>query len=74
MKDSIVQQCLDILKRDDIKNEIKILFKPVFHFILHEVNPYIYFIVTLICFIFIVTLANLILLILILRSKFLSKN
>ena len=29
MKDSLVQQCLDILKRDDVKNEFKIMFKPL---------------------------------------------
>ena len=28
MKDTLVQQCLDILKRDDIKNELKNIFKP----------------------------------------------
>ena len=38
MKDSIVQQCLDILKRDDVKNEFKMLFKPVIDFILFEIK------------------------------------
>ena len=69
MKDSLVQQCLDVLKREDIKNELKKLLKPVFNYILHEINPYIYIIITLICFIFIMILANLILLILILRNR-----
>jgi hypothetical protein len=69
MKETLVHQCLDILKREDIKNELKILFKPVFNYILHEINPYIYIIITLICFIFIMILANLILLILLLRNK-----
>ena len=39
MKDSLVQQCLDILKREDIKNEFKMLLKPVIDFILYEINP-----------------------------------
>jgi hypothetical protein len=69
MKDTLVQQCLDILKREDIKHELKGLFKPVFNYILHVFNPYIYIIITLICFIFIMILANLILLILLLRNK-----
>lgn len=74
MKETLVHQCLDILKREDIKNELKVLFKPVFHYILNEINPYIYIIITLICFIFIMILANLILLILLLRNKqFISK-
>ena len=33
MKDSFVQQCLDILKREDIKSEFKMLLKPVIDFI-----------------------------------------
>lgn len=69
MKDSIVQQCLDILKRDDVKNEFKMLFKPVIDFILFEINPYIYITVTLVFMIFIMILAILLLLIFILRNK-----
>ena len=48
MKDSLVQQCLDILKRDDIKNEFKSILKPIIDFILYEINPYIYITVTLV--------------------------
>ena len=69
MKDSLVQQCLDILKRDDIKNEFKMLLKPVIDFILYEINPYIYIIVALVFLIFIMILAILIILIMILRNK-----
>ena len=69
MKDSIVQQCLDILKRDDIKNEFKRLLKPVIDFIIYEINPYIYMIMALVFLIFVMILAILILLILIIRNK-----
>lgn len=69
MKDSFVQQCLDILKRDDIKNEFKMLLKPVIDFILYEINPYIYITVTLVFLLFIMILAILIILILIIRNK-----
>jgi hypothetical protein len=69
MKDSFVQQCLDILKRDDIKNEFKKLLKPVIDFILYEINPYIYIIMSLVFLIFVMMLAILILLILIIRNK-----
>jgi hypothetical protein len=69
MKESFVQQCLDILKRDDIKTEFKMLLKPVIDFILYEINPYIYIIVSLVFLIFIMMLANLIILILIIRNK-----
>jgi len=69
MKESYAQQCLDILKRDDVKNELKILFKPVIDFILLEINPYIYITVILVFFIFVMILAILLILILLLRNK-----
>jgi hypothetical protein len=69
MKDSFVQQCLDILKREDIKNEFKMLLKPVIDFILYEINPYIYIIMSLVFLIFVMILAILIMLILIIRNK-----
>jgi hypothetical protein len=69
MKESLVQQCLDILKRDDIKNEFKMLLKPIIDFILYEINPYIYITVALVFLIFIMILAILIILIILLRNK-----
>ncbi len=69
MKDSLVQQCLDILKREDIKNEFKMLLKPVIDFILYEINPYIYITVSLVFLIFIMILAILVILIMVLRNK-----
>ena len=69
MKDSLVQQCLDILKRDDIKNEFKMLLKPLIDFILYEINPYIYITVALVFLIFVMILAILIILIMLLRNK-----
>ena len=69
MKDSLVKQCLEILKRDDIKNEFKLLLSPVIDFILYEINPYIYMIITLVFIIFLMILAILVILILLLRNK-----
>jgi hypothetical protein len=69
MKESVVQMCLDILKRDDIKNELKLLFTPIMEFILFEINPYIYITVTLVFLIFVMILAILIILIFLLRNK-----
>ena len=69
MKDTLVQQCLDILKRDDIKNEFKMLLKPIIDFILYEINPYIYITVSLVFLIFVMILAILIILIILLRNK-----
>ena len=69
MKDTLVQQFLDILKREDVKSEIKTLFKPVIDFVLLEINPYIYITVALVFFIFVMILAILVILILVLRNK-----
>ncbi len=54
----IVEQCLDILKRDDIKQEIRKLSSIV----LYEINPYIYIIIMFGLLLFILNLAILILL------------
>lgn len=69
MKDSLVQQCLDILKRDDIKNEFKLMLNPLIDFILFEIYPYIYLTVIFFLLIFLMILAILLLLIYILRNK-----
>jgi hypothetical protein len=74
MKETIVQQCLDILKRDDVKNEFKMLLKPVIDFILYEINPYIYITVALVFMIFIMILAILLILLYILRNKHIFRN
>ena len=59
MKNStLVQQCLDILKRDDIKQESRKLSSIV----LYEINPYIYIIIIVVLLLFILNLAILILL------------
>lgn len=69
MKDSLIKQCLDILKTDDVRREIKILFSPVTDSILYEIYPYIYIIIFLVFLIFIMILAILIILVTILRNK-----
>jgi len=69
MKDSIITQCLDILKTPDVRNEIKILFSPVTDLILYEIYPYIYVIIFLVFLIFILILAILVILVTLLRNK-----
>ena len=69
MKESIVQQCLDVLKREDIKIEIKRFFTPVIDLCFNEINPYMYITLFLVFSIFIMNLAILVLLILVLRNK-----
>ena len=69
MKDSLIKQCLDILKTDDVRTEIKVLFSPVTDLILYEIYPYIYLIILLVFLIFILILAILSILLLVLRNK-----
>ena len=69
MKDTIIQQCLEVLKRDDIKYELKSFFKPIIELIFEQVYPYIYIILSLVFLIFIMILAILILLLFILRNN-----
>lgn len=68
-KNSLVQQCLDILKTDDVKTEMKRVFAPIIELVMKELNPYIYIILVLVFLIFIMILAILIILISILRNK-----
>ena len=69
MKETLLNQCLDILKTENIKNEIKIIFSPVTDLILYEIYPYIYVIIFLVFLIFILILAILVILVTIMRNK-----
>jgi hypothetical protein len=42
LKDKLIQQCLEIFKREEVKNELKSIMKPVIDMILIELYPYIY--------------------------------
>jgi len=63
----IVQQCLDLLKREDVKREMKLLFRPILGFILSEIYPYIYVTLALVFTMFLMTMIILVLLITSLR-------
>lgn len=41
-KQKFIDKIISILKREDIRKEIKHLFFPVIEMILHEIYPYIY--------------------------------
>ena len=69
MKESFAEQCLEILKREDVKKECKKLFSPVLEFILNEIQPYIYMVLVLIFLIFLLLLIVLVLLLFLLRNK-----
>jgi len=41
-KKTLIQECINILKRDDVKNEFKTFIAPVIDIILAQINPYLY--------------------------------
>ena len=70
IKDTLIQQCLDLLKREDVKNELKALMKPMIDLILEELYPYIFLSIV---FVFISFLLILGIFILLMRNKMLIK-
>ena len=42
LKDSIIQECLVILKREDVKNEFKNILSPFIELIIKQIYPYLY--------------------------------
>lgn len=62
-ENSLVKQCLEMLKREDVKSELKLLFRPIIDFILYEIRPYTYITILMIFMIFIMILAILVILI-----------
>lgn len=49
LKDSIIQECLVILKREDVKKEFKNILTPFIDLIITQIYPYIY-----LCLIFVI--------------------
>jgi|TARA_X000000368_G_scaffold88319_2_gene67310 hypothetical protein len=42
IKEKILNECLNVFKREDVKDEIKEIMKPVIDMFLKEIYPYIY--------------------------------
>ena len=43
IKNKLIDECVNVMKREDVKNEFKNLLKPVIKVILDDVYPYIMF-------------------------------
>jgi len=43
IQEKLIKQCIEIIKREDVKNELKIIIKPFIELILLNLYPYIYF-------------------------------
>ena len=69
-KNKAIDYCLDIIKREDVKNELKQLFKPVIQLILQEIYPYIYLSILFLLISFFLVLGIFILL---LRNNYISQ-
>ena len=39
-KDSVISECVNILKRKDVKDEVKAIFEPIIDMVLQEIYPY----------------------------------
>lgn len=70
-KNKLIDQCLDILKREDVKQELKAMMRPMIDMIVQELYPYIFLSIV---FVFISFLLILGIFILLLRNKLLIKN
>ncbi len=68
LKNKIIDECLNTLKRDDVKEEIKELMKPVIDMFLKEIYPYIYLSIIFVIISFLLILGIFLILV---RSKFL---
>ena len=42
IQDNLIKQCIEIIKREDVKNELKLIIKPFIELILLNIYPYIY--------------------------------
>jgi hypothetical protein len=42
LKNTVINECLNTLKRDDVKNDIKELMKPLVDMIIQQLYPYIF--------------------------------
>ena len=42
IKESIIQQCIDVIKRKDVRHELQLLVRPMLDMILRELYPYVF--------------------------------
>ena len=66
-KNKIIEECLNTLKRNDVKEEIKELMSPVIDMVLKEIYPYIYLSIIFVIISFLLILGIFLILV---RSRF----
>ena len=55
--DTFLEKCLSVLRREDVRVELKAFMKPIFDMILQELYPYIYLSVLLVVVSFLLMVA-----------------
>jgi hypothetical protein len=70
-KEILINECIGVLKREDVKQNIKEMFYPIIDMIMIEIWPYIFISLLFVILSFLIILGNFILLI---RSKSIGKN
>jgi len=68
-KKSLVQECLDVLKRESIQIEIRKLFTGIINIVFLEIHPYFYFWIVFLLLLFTINLATFILILVFVRNK-----
>ena len=58
----IIQQCIDLLRQEDLKYEIKVFLEPIISMLFNILNPYIYVFLIINILMFVMVLSILILL------------
>ncbi len=41
IKENLIGECVDLMKRNDVKDEVKRLFRPIIDMLLKDIYPYI---------------------------------
>lgn len=59
----IIQQCIDLLRQEDLKYEIKVFLEPIISMLFNILNPYIYVFLIINIVMFVMVLSILILLV-----------
>ena len=57
LREKLIEQCIQAMKRDDVKKELKQMFHPVIDMIMQEIYPYIYLSVVFVMISFLLTLS-----------------
>jgi len=65
-REQFIKECFSVLKRDDVKDEVKLIVKPLIDMLLLDIYPYIYISLIFVSISFLLILA---IFVLILRKK-----